>query len=369
MLSSFAPGRLELIGNHTDYNEGFVLAFAINLGIALEGETREDGRVRVVNPEFGETTFALSPLEKDSAAPWVNYVKGVLLQFQQAGAPLGGFEMRVRSDLPAGAGMSSSAAIEVATALLVQKLFNFEVGDMENPEVLMALARLCRAAENDFVGMKCGILDQATSLLGKKNHAILLDCRTEEVETVPLHPDFCFVVCHTGAAHALLSSKYNARRTECQDAVRVLRFKGAPVEALRDATAEMLQRHTADFRPQVFQRAMHVVTENTRVLAAREAMRNSDMPRLGRLLGESHESSRDAFENSTPYLDRLVEIARGHPACLGARLTGGGFGGATLNLVARADAETFADDLASRYRNETSKEPRTWIVEAGDGAR
>lgn len=369
MPSSFAPGRLELIGNHTDYNEGYVLAFALNLGITLEGEIRDDGHVHVVNPEFGETTFDLSSIEKDPASPWANYVKGVLLQLQQAGAPLGGFEMSLRSNLPTGAGMSSSAAVEVATALLAQKLFNFEVGDMTDPAARMGLARLCRAAENDFVGVKCGILDQATSLFGKKDHAVFLDCRTEEVETVPLHPDYGFVVCHTGATHSLLSSKYNARRTECQDAVRVLRFKGLELQALRDVSTETLQEHAAEFRPQVFQRAMHVVGENGRVLAAREAMRAGDMEKLGALLCESHESSRDAFENSTQYLDKLVEIARSLPACLGARLTGGGFGGATLNLVARANAEAFAAELADLYRKATSKEPRTWIVEAGDGAR
>jgi galactokinase len=369
MPSSFAPGRLELIGNHTDYNEGYVLAFALNLGITLEGETRGDGKVHVVNPEFGETTFDASAIEKDPAAPWANYVKGVLLQLRQAGAPLGGFDMRLSSNLPTGAGMSSSAAVEVSTALLAQKLFDFEVGDMRDPEVRMALARLCRAAENDFVGMKCGILDQATSLLGKKDHAVFLDCRTEQVEVVPLHPAYCFVVCHSGTSHSLLSSKYNARRTECQDAVRVLRFKGARVESLRDASPELVLKHTADFRPQVFQRAMHVVKENARVLAAREAMREGDMARLGQLLCESHESSRDAFENSTEHLDKLVEIARGLPGCLGARLTGGGFGGATLSLVARADAESFAARLTELYRAATSKEPRAWIVEAGDGAR
>lgn len=369
MPSVFAPGRLELIGNHTDYNEGYVLAFALNLGVTAEGEARADSTVHLVSSEFGETTFDLASLEKDPAAPWADYVKGVLHLLQQAGAPLGGFEMRLTSTLPVGCGMSSSAAVEVATALLVQKIFNFETGDPADPSTRMGLARLCRAAENDFVGMQCGILDQASCLLGKKGQAIFLDCRTEEAETAPLPPDYCFVVCHSGAAHALLSSKYNMRRSECRDAVRVLQFKEPHVGALRDATPEMLRRYASEFRPQVFQRAMHVVNENARVLAARDAMRAGDVRRLGQLLFESHESSRDAFENSTRHLDQLVEIARGLPACLGARLTGGGFGGATLHLVARADAAAFAARLAELYRNADGKEPRTWIVEAEEGAR
>ncbi len=368
MPSAFAPGRLELIGNHTDYNEGLVLAFAIDLGITMRGEPRRDSTVILRSREFGEDAFTLDAMERNPQAPWSDYVKGVLLQMKAAAAPLGGFEAEIQSTLPSGAGMSSSAAIEVAAVLLVQKLFDFDFGDMQDPSTRMGLARLCRAAENEFVGVQCGILDQATCLLGRKDHAVFLDCRSQETEALPLHPDFCFVVCHTGANHTLLSSKYNARRGECAEAVRLLQYNKAPINALRDISPEELQRKAGIFAPRIFQRAMHVAGENERVLAAKDAMLRHDMEKLGQLLYESHESSRDAFENSTPHLDQLVEIARELPGCVGARLTGGGFGGATLSMVHREQAAAFMEELQSRYRRRSGKEPQAWIVQASDGA-
>ncbi|MBI4023507.1 MAG: galactokinase [Verrucomicrobia bacterium] len=368
MVSAFAPGRVELIGNHTDYNEGYVMAFAANMGVTIQGEARSDETVKLRSKEFGEDAFAISSLNKNVHTPWADYTKGVLIELQKAGAPLSGFEAEITSTLPAGSGMSSSAAIEVATALLVQKLFNFQFGDMEDPVTRMTLAAICRNAENEFVGVKCGILDQATSLMGKKDHAVFLDCREQSVEAIPLHPDLCFVICDTGVKHMLLSSKYNARRTECEEAVRVLQMNKIEVKALRDISSQKIQEYSGLFMDRVFRRAMHVTSENERVLAAREALLRNEIETLGRLMCESHESSREAFENSTQYLDMLVEIARSLPACIGARLTGGGFGGATLSMVYRHDAETFMAELTRQYREKSGKEPLAWIVEASDGA-
>ncbi len=368
MISAYAPGRLELIGNHTDYNQGFVLAFAINMGITISGEKRDDKTITLRSKGFGEETFSLDHIDKNPNNPWANYMKGVLLQFQSAGAPLGGFDAEIISTLPAGVGMSSSAALEVATALFLQNLFDFEFGDMADPNTRMSLAVLCRAAENDFVTVQCGILDQATSMMGKKDHAVLLNCRTETVELISLPTDICFVVCHTGAKHMLIASKYNARRSECEEATHILQMNKFPVQALCDISSQEIRNHSGIFTPRVFQRAMHVTSENERVLAATHALQEGNITTLGKLMYESHESSREAFENSTPFLDQLVEIAKSLPACIGARLTGGGFGGATINLVYRKEAESFMAELTQQYRQKSGKEPQAWIVEASDGA-
>lgn len=368
MVSAFAPGRIELIGNHTDYNDGYVMAFAIPMGVTLQGEKREDSTVKLRSAEFGEETFTIESIVKNPHTPWANYSKGVLLQLQQAGTPLGGFEAEIVSTLPPGAGMSSSAAIEVATALFVQKVLGLDWGDLSDPAGRMNLARICQAAENDFVGVKCGILDPATSMLAKKGETLFLDCRTLETATLPLHPDVCFVVCYSGVKHMLLSSKYNARRSECEEAVKMLRMNKIEVNALRDLSSEEIRHNAGIFMPRVFQRAMHITTENERVLQAKDALLRMDMEALGKLLYESHESSRQAFENSTPFLDQLVEIAKSQPACIGARLTGGGFGGATLSMVYRAEAQAFMEELTRLYREKSGKEPQAWIVEASDGA-
>jgi galactokinase len=368
MFSAYAPGRLELIGNHTDYNEGYVMTIAINLGVTIQGTAREDDTVIIRSPQFGEDSFSLSNITSHPDKSWPNYFRGVLQQLQQAGAPLLGFEAEVTSTLPVGAGMSSSAAIEVATLLFAQKVFDFEFGDFSDPTLKMSLAAMCQAAENNFVGVNCGIMDQISSLFGQKDHAVFIDCRTLETQPIPLQSDFCFVVCHTGAKHMLLSSKYNARRSECQEATKLLQIARIPVQSLRDISTEALQQNSSLFSPRVFQRAMHVTTENARVLAARDAMLSGDMSMLGQLMFQSQESSKEAFENSTQYLDQLVEIAKEFPSCLGARLTGGGFGGATINLVYRKDAESFMTELTRRYRERSGKEPQAWIVEASDGA-
>jgi galactokinase len=368
MVSAYAPGRLELIGNHTDYNEGYVLAFAINIGITMQGEARSDSTVKLRSVEFGEDSFSIENITKNVRTPWADYCKGVLVELQKANAPLSGFEAEISSTIPSGTGMSSSAAVEVATALLAQKLFGFEFGPMDDPETRMGLAALCQSAENHFVGVRCGILDQATSLLGKKDHAVFLDCRLNTTQIIPLHPDYCFVVCDTGVKHMLLSSKYNARRNECEEAVKLLNMNKIPVKALRDISSKDIRENSGIFLPRIFQRAMHITTENERVLASTTALLQGDITVLGKLMFESHESSREAFENSTQFLDMLVEIARTLPGCIGARLTGGGFGGATINLVERSHAESFSAELTRLYKEQSGKEPTAWILEASDGA-
>jgi galactokinase len=368
MISAYAPGRVELLGNHTDYNEGYVLSFAVNMGVTIQGEPRTDALVKLKSEGFGEEKFEITNIKKNVSAPWADYAKGVLLELQKAGAQLGGFEAEITSTLPAGSGLSSSAAIEVATLLFAQKAFNFEFGDMNDTGIRMHLAAMCRRAENDFVGVKCGILDQATSLLGYKDYAVFIDCRTETASYVPLPPDICFVVCDTGVKHMLLSSKYNARKNECEEAVKVLQINKFPVKALRDMSSQDIKINSGLFIPRVFTRAMHITTENERVLAAVQALSQGHIDSVGNMMYLSHDSSREAFENSTPFLDQLVEIAKTLPGCIGSRLTGGGFGGATLSMVYREHAEAFMAELMNQYKAKSGKDPQAWIVEASAGA-
>ncbi len=366
MISTSVPGCLELIGNHTDYNEGHVLAFAINLGITIHGKKQKDNVVTLKSAELEEETFTLKDIVRRPHAPWANCCKGVILQLQQADAPLGGFHAEIHSTLPTNTEMGSNAAIEIATLLLLQKLFNFEFGNMNDLGTQMAIARICQAAEIDFVGNKCGILNHAIPLVGKKNHVVFMDCRSQETEILPLRPETCFVVCHSGVKHMLLSSKYNARWNECNEAVRILQMNKIQIQALCELSSEDIRNNSNIFPPRIFQRAMHVTTENERVLEAKKALLRSDMSTLGQLMFGSHESSRQAFENSTPFLDQLVEIARSLPSCIGSRLTGSGFGGSTLNLVYQKDVEAFITELTKQYRKQSGKEPRTWVVKASD---
>jgi galactokinase len=368
MISAYAPGRVELLGNHTDYNEGYVLGFAINMGVTIQGEARNDSTVKLRSAGFGEDTFEITNIKKNPHQPWSDYSKGVLQQLQLAGAPLGGFEAEISTTLPAGSGLSSSAAIEVATLLFAQKLFQFEFGDMSDSSIRMSLAALCRRAENDFVGVKSGILDQATSLLGRKDHVVFLDCREETAQTIPLPSEICFVVCDTGVKHMLLSSKYNARKHECDEAIKILNMNKIEVKALRDISSQDIRLNSGIFMPRIFQRAMHITTENERVLASVQALAQGHVETVGNFMYLSHESSREAFENSTSFLDQLVEIAKGLPGCIGSRLTGGGFGGATLSMVYRNQAESFMAELMRQYKEKSGKDPQAWIVEASDGA-
>ena len=357
-FSSRAPGRVELLGNHTDYNEGVVLSAAINYAVTTHGEATA-GRQATVRSAFAADLVSasldhLSPLTDESA--WANYSLGVAAMLREEGFTLGGFDMRVDSDLPAGAGLSSSAALEVATARLLMKLYSLEIDPMR-------LAKICRRAENDFVGVQCGLLDQVSSIFGKRGHAIYLDCRSEQVENIPLPPDTALLVFDCGVAHRLVGGEYNERREQCFAAARAL-----GVKALRDVTGERLKASRAQLDPLVYRRAAHIVGEDERVFAGIDALRRGDGAAFGELMFASHESSRANFENSTPELDALVAIAREEPGVLGSRLTGGGFGGATISLVESVRAEDIAHHLSERYTARTGNRGRAHLCESADGA-
>ena len=357
-LSARGPGRVELLGNHTDYNDGVVLSAAINFAVSVHGDVRSD-QAATVRSDFSnlEVSEPLARLEKQTGdASWANYPFGVAHILQDAGYRLGGFAMSVASDLPPGAGLSSSAALEVATARLLMKLFSLDIAPME-------LAKLCRRAENEYVGVNCGLLDQVSSIFGKRGQAIYLDCRSEQVENIPLPARTELLIFHTGVEHRLVGGEYNERRAQCFAAAQAL---GVP--ALRDVSSARLTAARATLDPLVYRRAAHIVGEIERVFTGIDLLRRGDGAAFGALMFASHESSRTNFENSTPELDALVELAHAEPGVLGSRLTGGGFGGATISLVETDRAREIARHLEERYAARSGNHGKAYLCESADGA-
>jgi len=358
METAYAPGRVELLGNHTDYNEGYVLSAAIDRGVTLRGEATGSSRVLLHSSTLGDTCEAdVATLSHHKEHEWANYPLGVLDIFKKAGLAVSGFSAEISSDLPLGAGLSSSAAFEVATGLLLSKLFSIKLDPL-------TLAKLCRRAENEFVGVNCGLLDQVSSVFGKAGHAIFLDCRNETVENTPFPDGVALLITQCGVPHRLAGGEYNERRLQCFDAATRLGAK-----ALRDVTSSQLEAAKEQLPLLSYKRAAHVVGENERVLSGIEHLRQGDVRGFGSLMSESHKSSRLNFENSTPELDLLVEIALAEPGVLGARLTGGGFGGATVTLLERDKAPAIAAAIEARYHKQTGFNAQTYLCEIADGAR
>jgi galactokinase len=334
MIEVYAPGRAELLGNHTDYNEGYVLAIAVDRGTTVQGEPRKDSRIRIKSETLGASYDTdLAGLKPSISDPWSNYIVGVVAQFKKHHLPIGGFDIVVSSNLPIGAGLSSSASLEVATALFLQTAFNLDVPPLET-------AKMAQAAEHEYAGVKCGLLDQIAALYGRENAVTFIDCRTYEVRNITVPHGGAFVIANSGAKHALVTGEYNERRASCEAAAHAL---GVPF--LRDIDPAALESHKHKLTPQQLRRARHVVGENHRVQQGIEALRKGDSRQFGELMFESHESSRIHFENSCPELDALVEKARKIPGIWGARLSGGGFGGATINWVDAAHAQEIVSSL------------------------
>jgi galactokinase len=353
-----APGRVELLGNHTDYNEGLVLSAAIDRGVTVHGGPRDGGRVVLTSMALDkQVDVPMHGFEKQEEETWANYALGVVQVFGDRGYDLDGFTMEIVSDLPIGAGLSSSAALEVATATFLKKLFHWQVEPLQ-------LARLCRQVENEYVGVNCGLLDQVSSVFGKRNCAIFLDCRAETVETVAFPGEVALLITHSGVKHALVGGEYNERREQCFNAARKL---GVP--ALRDVTSPELETGRKKLTDLEYRRAAHVVGETERVSQGIEFLRTSNARGFGELMFASHESSRTNFENSTTELDALVRIAREEDAVYGSRLTGGGFGGATVSLIQAGEARRIAKNFEKKYREQTGIECKTYLCEIDDGAR
>ncbi|MBC7249147.1 MAG: galactokinase [Anaerolineae bacterium] len=356
-----APGRVNLIGEHTDYNDGYVLPVAIDRSVLLAASPRPDRRVVVHALDFEQRAeFALDDIARDDEQPWSNYQRGVAWVLQSEGFTLPGLNMALTSDVPIGAGLSSSAAVEVATAYAWQVL-----GGLELDRVRLAL--LCQRAENEFVGMNCGIMDQFISALGQRDSALLIDCRSLDYELVPIPAHTAIIVADTRVRRELVSSEYNARRRECEEGVRLLQRYLPGITALRDVSPVQFVDHQAHLPDGVRQRCRHVICENERVLCAVAALRAGDLRTFGRLMDESHASLRNDYEVSCPELDTLVMAAWRVKGVYGSRMTGAGFGGCTVSLVDEGAVEAFRQQVTAAYQAATGIVPDIYVCRAEAG--
>jgi galactokinase len=353
-----APGRVNLIGEHTDYNDGFVLPTAIDRHVVIAARPRADRQVRLYALDLEDhTEFGLDQIQHADQGAWSNYERGVAWALQGAAYALQGFDAVLTSDVPIGAGLSSSAAVEVATAFVFQHVSSLELDGVQR-------ALLCQKAENEFVGMRCGIMDQYIISLGKRDHALLIDCRSLEYQLVSIPQGVSLIICDTHKRRGLVDSEYNTRRQECEAGAE---FLGVP--ALRDVTPEQFAQRQGELGPVTRMRCRHVITENRRVLDAVAALRADDVPRFGELMNASHVSLRDDYQVSCAELDAMVEAAWRQEGVYGARMTGAGFGGCTVNLVAEGAAEAFRERVAQAYTQATGLIPEIYICRAEEGVR
>lgn len=356
-----APGRVNLIGEHTDYNDGFVMPAAIDFSTWVTIQPREDRIISAFSENFSESVeFDLDDPEPKPVGHWSDYVRGIAVTLEQAGHRLQGASIHIRGEVPIGAGLSSSAAIEVATgyALLENSALRLEC---------VNLAKLCQRAENEFVGVRCGIMDQFISCFGQAERVLMLDCRTLEYKLHPLPKQACLIICNTMVKHALAGGEYNVRRAQCEAGVRHFSQNEPNVRALRDVGEAALKRSRRDLSEVVFRRCRHVITENLRVLEAARALERGNLELFGELMGESQRSLRDDYEVSCKELDLMVELARRVEGVYGARLTGGGFGGCTINLVKVENAAEFKREVARGYQEATGLLPEIYVCSAAEG--
>ena len=365
-----APGRVNLIGEHTDYNDGFVLPSAIDREVMIAASKCDSRLASIVSLDFDQAaTFRITDLEPGSdsgwlahpAPRWAAYPAGVAWSLQDAGFHVSGIDAAFTSNIPIGSGLSSSAAIEVAFATAWAHLGGFA---LPRPD----MARLCQRAENEYVGVKCGIMDQMISAMGRAGHALLIDCRDLSSRHVPL-PDGCSIlVGDTKVERSLASSAYNERREQCEAAVRLLQKYDPSIRALRDVTPEFLAGHADELPDVVRKRARHVVSENARTWLSVEALKRGDLATFGRAMLASHASLRDDYEVSCPQLDTMVEAALKVEGVIGARMTGGGFGGCTVSLVRNEAVERYLSEVPATYKTATGIEPAVYVCQAADGA-
>jgi galactokinase len=358
-----APGRVNLIGEHTDYNDGFVMPAAVGFSTYAGIAPRPDRKLVLQSQEFpGCFEFDLDNLPQQRNQAWVDYVVGVATVLRRRGIRLEGANLLVNGDIPIGAGLSSSAALEVASTLAFLSLTGTQ---MPLPEV----ATLCREAENTYVGAHVGIMDQYISCMGKAGHAMLLDCRSLEFRLVPIPPGLQLVVCNTMVKHDVATSGYNVRRAQCEEGVGYFVKWYPNIRALRDVSVEMLHEHSKDLSPVILKRCTHVILENQRTVEAARSLTDRDLARMKELMAESHASMRDLYEISCQEVDIMVDSAQDLPGFCGGRMTGGGFGGCTINLVRTGNASDFAAQIADRYQRATNIKPQIYICSAEDGAQ
>lgn len=360
----WAPGRVNLIGEHTDYSGGFVLPMAIERGTCVAGRVRDDRQIRILSlglQDMREIDLNSPPQRRRGI--WIDYAEGVARTLVAQGYPIRGADLAVHGDVPVGAGLSSSASLEISIGLALLSLSGIVVEPM-------ALALAGQAAEHDYVGTRCGIMDQAVAAVAREGHAILLDCRSLERTFVPMNSSrAAVVICDSRVKHALASSEYNARRAECERATAILRDVLPGIGALRDVSVEEFLEFEDVLPDTLRRRTRHVVTENARTLAAAGALLRDDFEEAGRLMLASHRSLRDDYEVSVPELDVLVEAASSVPGVFGARLTGGGFGGCTVNLARNDTVLTLMGVVQETFTGRFGHAPFVFVSAAGCGAR
>ena len=357
-----APGRVNLIGEHTDYNDGFVFPAAIDFYTQVAAAPRSDRKIVVrsenYNEEVGVDLQSSNPKPKKH---WSDYVFGVALMLMNAGHAITGADLLIESNVPLGAGLSSSAAVEVAVASALLGISGLVIDRLQ-------IALICQRAENEFVGARCGIMDQFISAHAKSDTALLLDCRSLDYQVFPIDPGITLVACNTMVKHDLASGAYNERRAECEEGVKRLHKFLPQIRALRDVTHEELDRYAGELPEIVVKRCRHVVTENERVTQAAICLRNHDPLGFGKLMAESHRSLRDDYEVSCVELDLMVEIAGRAKGVLGSRMTGGGFGGCTINLVRSENVPQFNELISREYQNKTGHAPEIYVSRPAGGA-
>jgi len=358
-----APGRVNLIGEHTDYNEGFVMPVAMDLYTWVAAAARKDARVHVYSQNLRERAeMDLRDLDLRVQRHWSAYVLGVAASLRMSGAEIGGANLLVEGKVPMGAGLSSSASVEVAAGYALLESSGLSRSPLE-------LAKICQRAENEFAGARCGIMDQMIACCGRANYALILDCRTLGFQLLQLFSDAQFVVCNSMVKHDHAAGEYNARRADCETATRILAQQMPGVRALRDVSLGELERYAKLLPEVVYRRSRHVISENARVEDAREALERGDPESFGRLMRESHRSLKEDYEVSSRELDLLVGIACGIAGVYGSRMTGGGFGGCTISLVRSGAVEEVQSAVAQGYERATGRKPDVYIVRASDGVR
>ncbi len=356
-----APGRVNLIGEHTDYNDGYVLPAAIELSTCIAIALRKDQRLHVFSENRQEAAeIDLTETNPQRQDRWSDYVRGVALMIQRFGVPLSGADIAIHSDIPSGAGLSSSAALEVSLASAL-------LSTSERSLELVEIARLCQRAENEFVGARVGIMDQLASCFGSAGHAILLDCRTLEYHRLPLPAGHEMVICNTMVKHEHSGGEYNDRRTQCEEGVKALRRFYPSIKALRDVTLQRLEAHRTELAELIYRRCRHVISENERVLRCVNALRTGDLATVDHCMAESHSSLKNDYQVSCKELDVMVEIATRHEGVIGSRMTGGGFGGCAISLVKTEAVDEFKRSVAKEYKVATQIDADIYVSKAGAG--
>jgi galactokinase len=358
-----APGRVNVIGDHTDYNDGFVMPAAIEFYTWIAAAKREDRVLEAYSEHFDEKiSLSLDALAGPPQKHWSDFIRGVAAILQNAGYNLTGVNMVIHGEVPLGAGLSSSASLEVVTALALSSLSGIDIPCLE-------LVKLCQKAEQEFVGTRCGIMDQFIAVFGAAGHALMLDCRSLEYQLLPVPHDFRLVVCNSMVRHQLASGEYNRRRADCEEGVELLQPHLPGIRALRDVAVADLEAWKHVLPPTVYRRCRHVVSENQRVLAATKALRSGDTDSFGHLMYRSHASLRDDYQVSCKELDLLVDLASSSSSVFGARMTGGGFGGCTVNLVRTDASDSFTEHISQAYQEVTGIIPEIYVCEPAQGAQ